>query len=214
MFSLEMNKEEQWQRLVGRESGISIRQQVSNTLTEYQLDRIAMCREAFENRLLWIEDLCDLTVFDVECRSSALASKTGKSASVIICDYIQIMAPSDKKESRERQISRIGAELKSMAKRLNSAVVAISSLSRSAENRPLADREWRLSDLREGGQLEYEAARIIGIYRKHVYTLAESDAKLGTFLVMKNRGGPVGKITANWEPEIASFKSTSFMEER
>jgi replicative DNA helicase len=205
LFSLEMTKEEQWQRFVGKHTGISLRQQASNSLTEYQLDRIQECREEFKRRLLWVEDLGGLTPFDLYARSMAMSTQTGHKARVIIADYLQIMRPSQKQTSREREIGSIATDLKAYAKKLDATIVAICSLSRKPEERPLDDRAPKLSDLRDSGQIEYDADGVIGIYRKNVYTLREEDAQEGEALVLKNRNGPVGRIRLAWEPETATF---------
>jgi replicative DNA helicase len=87
-------------------------------------------------------------------------------------------------------------------------------LSRDSEKR--IDKRPYTSDLRESGQLEYDADKIIFVHRPSAY-LSEDDAEfqkldnLMEIIVRKNRAGETGTAIANTDlryTRITEFQST------
>ena len=91
---------------------------------------------------------------------------------LFIVDYLQLMAgsPESKAGNREQEISNISRSLKSIAKELETPIIAISQLSRAVETRGGIKRP-QLSDLRESGAIEQDADLVIFLYRAEYYQL-------------------------------------------
>lgn len=112
-------------------------------------------------------------------------------------DYLQLIRPysSDRAKSKYEQITAISIGLKNMAKRLGIWVCVVSSLSRGVDGRP--DKRPLMSDLRESGQLEYDADKIIFVFRPAEYMPIEEAPQFINYLeiiIRKHRSGALGNI--------------------
>jgi len=103
----------------------------------------------------------------LELRAKARRLKREIALGLVIIDYLQLMRGRSSTERREQEISEISRSLKALAKELQIPVIAISQLSRRAEDRP--GRRPQLADLRESGAIEQDADLILFIYRDEVY---------------------------------------------
>ena len=103
-------------------------------------------------------------------------------------------------ESRQQEIAEISRSLKAMAKELNVPVLALSQLSRMAEQ--MGEKGPQLSHLRESGAIEQDADVVLFIHKKTEVDGEEGGqmADVVDVIVAKNRNGPVG------EDQLAFFK--------
>lgn len=137
-------------------------------------------------------------------RAKAIIERERYGLDLIIVDYIQRMTPPDKRFSnRDAEIGEISRELKSMAQDLGIPVIAISSLNRGVEGRH--DKRPMLSDLREGGSLEYDADAVLFVYRDEVYNEDTEVPGIAEIIIAKNRQGPIGKAELFFKKSIVKF---------
>jgi replicative DNA helicase len=120
---------------------------------------------------------------------------------VIMIDYLQLLAPTRRKDNRPQEVSDISRDLKILAKDLNIPVIALSQLSRDIEHRgpPVPV----LSDLRDSGALEQDADMVMCIYRGDIF---EPNTDIGAkLLVLKQRNGPTGEVRLVFHDIFARF---------
>jgi replicative DNA helicase len=106
-------------------------------------------------------------------------------------DYLQLVEPAkiDKPKPKIEQMTNISKQLKAICKRQKVFGVVVSSLSRATEGR--SDHRPIMSDLRETGQLEFDADKIAFVYRPYEHDKsAEQD--LMEVIFRKNRNGSLG----------------------
>nr|WP_284521395.1 DnaB-like helicase C-terminal domain-containing protein [Cytobacillus pseudoceanisediminis] len=122
---------------------------------------------------------------------------------LVVIDYLQLIAGDPRHQNRQAEISEISRKLKTMARDLNVAVIALSQLSRGVESRQ--DKRPMLSDLRESGQIEQDADVIAFLYRDDYYH-KESDRKDTIEIILaKQRNGPIGTVRLAFMKEIGKF---------
>jgi replicative DNA helicase len=121
---------------------------------------------------------------------------------LIVVDYLQLMR-GGRQESRVQEVSDISSGLKSIAKELQTPVLALSQLSRESERR--TDRKPQLSDLRDSGSIEQDADIVLFLYRKGMHD-QEVDRSITELIVAKNRNGPVRDIDLVFVAEQTAFR--------
>jgi len=85
---------------------------------------------------------------------------------IVIVDYLQLMNPVVQKKSRYEDVSNISRELKKLSTKYNIPFVVVSSLKRHEERK---DETPIISDLKESGNIEYDADLILFITRKVLF---------------------------------------------
>lgn len=122
---------------------------------------------------------------------------------ICVVDYLQIVAPRDRKTPREQQVAEIATSLKQLARAVPGLhVIALAQLNREAEKR--GDKRPTLADLRESGQIEQDADMVGFIYRPHVYT-DTADPTLAELIIAKNRHGALTTIPMQWTAALTRF---------
>ena len=129
----------------------------------------------------------------------------------IVVDYLQLMDANERHSEVYERVRAISRELKQTAKTLKVAVIAISQLSRQVENR--TPPRPMMSDLRESGQLEQDADKILLLYRPGYYgkralqaaELAEDDTTTTEIILAKQRNGPTDAVWTRFDPKRTWF---------
>jgi len=129
----------------------------------------------------------------------------------IVVDYLQLMESNERQHSVYERIRAVSRELKMAAKTLNAAVIAVSQLSRQVESRN--PPRPQMSDLRESGQLEQDADKIILLYRPGCYgdhalreaNLPAGDKSSAELILAKQRNGPTGSVWTRFDEEKTWF---------
>ncbi len=193
IFSLEMSKEELGFRFLSGMTRIEAKKLKIGRLAERDWPRLAHAADQLSKSKIFIDDSGDLTVMDIRARCRRLMS-TEKKLDLIVVDYLQLMKGSRSSQkgdgSREREISEISRNLKSLAKEQKVPIIALSQLNRGVESRP--NKRPMLSDLREcvigstqviladGGRVSIESLvgqtpQVLAMASDEKIVLAESD---------------------------------------
>ena len=90
-----------------------------------------------------------------------------------------------------------------LAKEIDVPVIALSQLSRAAEQRP--DHRPMLSDLRESGSIEQDADIVMFLYRDDYYNPETEKKNIAEVIVAKNRQGSTGTVELAWLPNYTKF---------
>jgi replicative DNA helicase len=146
----------------------------------------------FADRLCFLPGGSVESVADVEAYARAARRRHGAPRSLVVIDYLQRMAYRGRYHDLRENVSELSLRLRELAERLDSPVLALSSLSRQA-----ADIDAPTLDaLRESGDLEYAADVVLLLGTRKELTVgsaararASGGARLLDLLVAKNRYG-------------------------
>lgn len=203
IFSLEMSSSQILQRLLSIKSGIGIQKIKNGFLKDDDWKKLGNASNFLGNFHINIADIPNITV--MEMRAAARRMKAAGKLDMIIVDYLQLIKGSNLRiENRQQEISEISRSLKGLARELDVPVIALSQLSRAAEQR--ADRRPMLSDLRDSGAIEQDADIVAFLYRDGYYNEKNDTTNGDTEIIIgKQRNGPVGTVKLKFIPELAKF---------
>jgi replicative DNA helicase len=219
-FSLEMSSEQLSTRIISEQARISSNDIRRGRISDEQFDKFLETSKNIAELPLYIDETPAISIAAMSNRARRIKRLFG--LDMVVVDYIQLMRGTTfNKDGRVQEISQITQGLKAIAKELAVPVVALSQLSRQVEQRD--DHKPQLSDLRESGSIEQDADVVMFVYREGYYLSrkepreatvehAEWQAKmnevahLAQIIIGKQRHGPIGNITLEFEERFNKIK--------
>jgi replicative DNA helicase len=206
IFSLEMAFDEIRDRFMASHARVGLARIRGGYLIDADYGKISASAGKVSDTQVWIDDSAALSAFDIRATARRLKADPRVKLGLVIVDYIQLMRPSGRHQSREQEIADISRSLKQLAKDIGVPVIALSQLNREVESRnpPIP----RMADLRESGSLEQDSDTVMFLYREDYYKRGDSIRKNETDLIIaKQRNGPTGKATLSFLPDYTRFES-------
>ena len=203
IFSMEMAKEQLTQRLLSMESKVELQSLKTGRLERRDWDDINVALDILSKANIYIDDTAGIGIMEMKSKCRRL--KAEKGLDLVIIDYLQLMNPEGRADSRTQEISVISRNLKLLARELDCPVLVLSQLSRAPETR--TDHRPMLSDLRESGSIEQDADIVIFLYRDEYYNKEDTE-KPGEceVIVAKHRNGPTGSVDVAWVERYTQFR--------
>ncbi len=202
VFSLEMSKEQLVNRILCSESMVDSNKVRTGKLEEDDWTKLAGSIGPLSEAEIYIDDTPGINIMEIRAKCRKL--KLEKNIGMVVVDYLQLVQGSGKRNgSREQEISEISRSLKILAKELNVPVIALSQLSRAAEQRP--DHRPMLSDLRESGAIEQDADIVMFLYRDDYYNKESEKKDIAEVIIAKHRGGSTGTVELLWLGSYTKF---------
>lgn len=203
IFSLEMSKEQIAYRMICSEATVDMQRLRTGDLEDDDWVKLARSAGPMANSKMFIDDTPGITVSEMRSKCRRLKTQKDKGVDLIIIDYMQLMAGNGKSESRQQEVSEISRNLKALAKEMEAPVIALSQLSRAAEQR--ADHRPILSDLRESGSIEQDADIVMFLYRDEYYNKDTEKKNIAEVILAKQRNGPTGTVELAWLGQYTKF---------
>ena len=174
IFSLEMSKEQLFNRLVAIASCISAKD-INSGRIKTAADRLKVNNGIKElaNSKIYIDDTPSIKLNDIIAKATKLQAHE-PDLGLIVVDYLGLVSIASKgkgPDSRQEEVRRISLALKALARDLNIPVIAVSQLSRAVEQRDT--KRPMMSDLRDSGNIEQDADIVMLLYRGDYYDSAK-----------------------------------------
>lgn len=188
VWSLEMPKQEIFNRLLCAEAQVPAEKVTEGTLNDRDWTAIARTVGETEEAPLWIDDSKGITMADIRVRARRL--KQQHDLGLVVIDYVGLIecrsgAP------RNQQIDELCRSAKNLAGELDLPVVLLAQMNRNYAQR--ADKRPVLTDLKESGGTEAHADVVIFVHREEQFDktkrIGEAD-----LIVEKHRGGARGTV--------------------
>jgi replicative DNA helicase len=180
-ISLEMSSGELFDRFVASYGGVDV-SVLSKAPTAQDIGNIGRAAHQASLLPIYIRDEGDVNPLQLRAamRRMCAVHKTR----IIVVDYIQLLSPTDRKDSRERQVAEASRTLKQLAKELGITIIALTQL-----NADGASRESRA--------IEHDA---------DLFLVIEKDDEGDWFLNIKlARACASGKIPLNFRAQWMRF---------
>jgi replicative DNA helicase len=201
LFSLEMPHGEIIDRAASARSNVPLSNVRAGKLSAGQTERLASAADQMRREPLFIDDGCALSAARMGAVVRRAVRRNGVRA--VVVDYLQLLAPENPKENRTQQVGLMARRAKMTARACGVPLLVLSQLNREMENRP--DAKPRLSDLRESGEIEQHADAVVFLAPQKVDP--NSPVWPVDVIVAKNRNGPVGEVTIDYNRPFTRFEN-------
>jgi len=205
IFSLEMSKESLLLRLLSSDAKIDSHKFRTGHLTREDGGKIPLSLNRLAEAPLWIDDSGSATVAEINAKIRRIVRD--KKLSLVVIDYLQLIAAHGRFGNRNEEVSSITRGLKALAKELKLPVLVLSQLSRASEKE---DRLPMLSDLRESGAIEQDADVVMFIHRPNFYKKSDeiSPEERGetNLIIAKQRNGPTDTVRFVFQGGFTRFE--------
>ena len=202
LFNLEMSKSQLVNRMLCSEAMVDSNKIRTGKIEEDDWTKLATALGPLSEAPIYIDDTAGITVAEIRAKCRKL--KLEKNIGLVVIDYLQLIQGSGKRNSsREQEISEISRSLKILAKELDIPVIALSQLSRAAEQRQ--DHRPMLSDLRESGAIEQDADIVMFLYRDDYYNPDSEKKNIAEVILAKHRAGSTGTVELLWMGNYTKF---------
>ena len=209
IFSLEMGAIQLVNRLISAEAEIASEKIKQGKLVDHEWEQLMHKTAQLSHAPIYIDDTPALSIFELRAKCRRLKAK--HDIQLIVIDYLQLMSSDTGKGggNREQEIAAISRALKSIAKELDVAVIALSQLSRAVETRGGSKRP-QLSDLRESGSIEQDADMVLFLYRPEYYGITEDESGnttqgLTEIIIAKHRNGSLDNVHLQFIGQYTKF---------
>lgn len=213
MFSIEMSKEEVMDKIMSLETKIPYRKISSGDLETGDWDEIIQ----LSHRVIHdpnVPDQAGIFIDDVTKDLNRMISIIRRcvrkyNVKFVVIDYLQLIQISGKFGTRDEQLGHAVNLLAYTAKTLNINILTLSQLNRGVESRE--SKRPMLSDLRESGNIEQAAWRVLSIYRDDYYKDRDSGEPEGIaeISVLKGKISNTGKIQCRFDKSCTRFENFS-----
>lgn len=206
-FSMEMAANEIIDRMISDVSGVDNWKMRTGNLSDQEFQKIGDALAEMDEIPIFIDDTSSMTI--MELRNKARRAMHDHDIGIVIVDYLQLIAGSDRYAgNRVQEVTEISRGLKILARELSIPVVALAQLSRNVTGRE--NPRPILSDLRESGSIEQDADLVMFLHRPDYYRQNDDDYEethITELIIAKHRHGAVGKIELYFHPELLRFMS-------
>ena len=202
IFNLEMSKSQLVNRMLCSEAMVDSNKIRTGKIEEDDWTKLATALGPLSEAPIYIDDTAGISITEIRAKCRKL--KLEKNIGLVVIDYLQLIQGSGKRNSsREQEISEISRSLKILAKELDIPVIALSQLSRAAEQRQ--DHRPMLSDLRESGAIEQDADIVMFLYRDDYYNPDSEKKNIAEVILAKHRAGSTGTVELLWMGNYTKF---------
>lgn len=208
-FSLEMSKEEVFNRLLSAHSSVNMKAVQAGTFDGKTQARLLQSRDALIELPIYINDKAGITVREITAIIDRHLSRANHKLDMVVVDYLQLMTSSESsraaRQSEAVRIGEISRGFKLLAKDHGIPIVVLSQLNREVEHRQ--GGRPQLSDLRDSGAIEQDADIVMFIHRKIKTSIdKENEDRSAELLIAKHRNGPTGAVSLYFEGEYARYR--------
>jgi replicative DNA helicase len=195
--SLEQSRIELAERLLCAQAMVDSHKLRKGFLNSEDQQKLIRAAEELREAKFFIDDSPGQSMLRIAANARRL--KLRQNIKLVIIDYLQLVDPDNRRDSRQEQVAGISRRLKFLAKELNIPVVACAQLNRTPEDRQ--DKKPRLADLRESGAIEQDADVVMLMHRP------EDTEGVLEINVAKQRNGPTGEITLTYLKQFMRFEN-------
>ncbi|SFA86703.1 MULTISPECIES: replicative DNA helicase [unclassified Bacillus (in: firmicutes)] len=144
------------------------------------------------------------TLSDIRARIQKTKREYPTKSHLVIIDYLQLLTITKRYERHDLAIGSVTRELKQIARQYEVPIVLLSQLSRGVEQR--ADKQPKMSDLRDSGSIEQDADVILLLSREENEMKSNYKSEVIIVDIAKQRNGPTGMVKLVFDKRYSRFR--------
>jgi len=187
--SLEQSRVELAERMLCAQARVDSHKLRKGHLGSDDMDKLIHASDALRQARLYIDDTPAQGMLRIAANARRL--KKRHDIRLVVIDYLQLIDPDNKRDSRQEQVAQISRRLKFLARELKIPVLSLAQVNRSSEDR--LDNTPRLADLRESGSLEQDADTVMLLHRPGMRRDSGEEDNFIEVHIAKQRNGPTGE---------------------
>jgi replicative DNA helicase len=200
--SLEQSRIELAERLLCCQARVDSHKLRKGHLNSEEMQKLIEAGERLRQAKLFIDDTPGQGMLRIAANARRL--KVRHQIRLVVVDYLQLIDPDNRRDSRQEQVASISRRLKFLARELQIPVVSLAQVNRSSEDRQ--DHKPRLADLRESGSIEQDADTVMLLHRPEMYEPGQHEGTVEV-IIAKQRNGPTGEVTLTYLKQFMRFES-------
>jgi replicative DNA helicase len=200
--SLEQSRIELAERLLCSQARVSSHSLRKGHLGAEDMQKLIEAGDVLQRAKLFIDDSPGQGMLRIAANARRLKQRHG--IKLVVIDYLQLIEPDNRRDSRQEQVAQISRRLKFLAKELEIPVVALAQVNRSSEDRQ--DHRPRLADLRESGSIEQDADTVMILHRPELHEPGQHEGVVEV-IIAKQRNGPTGEITLTYLKQYMRYEN-------
>jgi replicative DNA helicase len=205
--SLEQSRVELAERLLCRQARVDSHKLRKGNLSSEDMQKLIEAGDVLRHAKMFIDDTPGQGMLRITANARRLRLRHG--IKMVVIDYLQLIEPDNRRDSRQEQVANISRRLKFLARELQIPVVALAQLNRSPEDRQ--GGKPRLADLRESGAIEQDADTVMLLHRPELYEPAQNEGTVEV-IISKQRNGPTGEVTLTFLKQFMCFENHAVLE--
>ena len=169
IFSLEMSKEQLFNRFIGMNSTVNIRNIELGRLNNDERLKVNAAINQVGAANIYIDETQGISMNELTAKARKLL-KLEPNLKLLVIDHLSLIGNSEAKsnrDSRQDEVRKYSGALKGLAKELKIPVLVVAQLNRDIEKRD--SKTPMLSDLRESGAIEQDADVVMLLNRSDYY---------------------------------------------
>ncbi len=200
--SLEQSRIELAERLLCCQARVDSHRLRKGHLDHEEMQKLITAGEMLRSGKLFLDDSPGQNMLRIAANARRL--KLRHDIKMVVIDYLQLIDPDNRRDSRQEQVASISRRLKFLARELEIPVMALAQVNRSSEDRQ--DHRPRLSDLRESGAIEQDADTVMLLHRPELHEPGQYEGVVEV-IVGKQRNGPTGDVTLTYLKQYMRFEN-------
>jgi replicative DNA helicase len=202
MVSLEQSRIELAERLLCCQARVDSHKLRKGHLGTDDMSKLVAAGGQLGEAKLFIDDTPGQGMLRIAANARRLKLRHG--IKLIVVDYLQLIEPDNRRDSRQEQVANISRRLKFLARELSIPVLALAQVNRTSEDRQ--DHKPRLADLRESGSIEQDADTVMLMHRPELFEPGQHEGVVEVHIA-KQRNGPTGEISLTYIKQFMRFEN-------
>lgn len=199
-FCMEMRNRRTVQRMLAQTSGVKFNRIRHDAMSDQERRDLKRTKEHFRKIPM---KLCDAgTVTTQRIQDEVIAHQATGKVSMVVVDYLQQLAPMDKRANKYQAVSANSNALLRMSLDLSVPVLLLAQVGRDSEKEKKPPCK---TDLRDSGEIEQDAECIMFVWQPFIVG-AGIDPSEAMIIIDKQRNGtPVAKAFMRWDGERTCY---------